>query len=95
MNEKQVKQVKIQTQIVSGNSIANQTVSIANTLQKRNFYNSIKAITAKALCKEEEQKKGIFSSDATAINFPLVMHTFHYYSKDPVNNLLLFDVDCL
>ena len=52
-------QNKIQTQIVSGNSIANQTVSIANTLQKRNFYNSIKAITTKALSKEEEQKKGL------------------------------------
>jgi hypothetical protein len=51
-------QNKIPTQIVSGNSIINQTVSIANTLQRRNFYNSIKAITNKVLIKEDEQKKG-------------------------------------
>lgn len=54
-------QSKIQTQIVSGNSIANQTISIVNTLQKRNFYNSIKSIAMKALNREDEQKKGNFN----------------------------------
>lgn len=54
-------QNKIPTQAISGNSIFNQTVSIANTLQRRNFYNSIKAITNKALSKEDEQKKGILN----------------------------------
>ncbi len=39
--------------------------------------------------------KGIFSSDFGASNFPLVMQTFHFNTRDPVNNLLLFDVDSL
>jgi hypothetical protein len=29
------------------------------------------------------------------MNFPLVMQTFHLSSKDPVNHLLLFDIDLL
>jgi hypothetical protein len=49
---------RLQTQHVSGNSIANQVITIANTLQKRNFSNSIKLITLKALNREDELKKG-------------------------------------
>lgn len=82
--------------IVSNTSISNQTIALAHILQKRNFVNSIKAVNQKVnrpLKDNLKQHQSVV--DSSSINYPLVMQTFYLSSKDPVNHLLLFDIDSL
>lgn len=45
--------------IISNKSISNQTISLAHTLQKRNFSHAIKAISQKIVSGKDDPKKGI------------------------------------
>lgn len=92
--------LKMQNQIVCGNKITNQTLSLINTLQKRKFSNAIKSIslkTANVISSSGKETYGLAqdSHGNNIINYPLFMQPFHFDPHDPVNNLLLFDIDNL
>lgn len=82
--------------IASNKSISNQTIVLAHILQKRNFNNSIKAINhVNPISGKDDMKKNHPVIDSASMSFPLIMQTFHLSSRDPVNHLLLFDIDSL
>ncbi len=82
--------------IASNKSISNQTIALAHILQKRNFSNSIRTMTYHANKDDLKKNQSLFTNDSSStMNFPLVMQTFHLSSRDPVNHLLLFDIDSL
>ena len=82
--------------IVSNKLVSNQTLILAHILQKRNFSQSIKALSQKLSSVKAEEKKTLTNIvDSTCLNFPIVIQPFHLSQNNPVNHLVLFDIDSL
>lgn len=81
--------------ILSNKSFSNQTVELAHILQKRSFTNTIKIINQKLASTKEDPKNNLPIIDSSLMSFPLLIHPFHLNSNDPINHLLLFDIDNL
>ena len=83
--------------IVSNKLVSNQTLVLAHILQKRNFSQSIKALSQKLYNAKSDEKKTMISSviDSANLNFPIVIQPFHLSQNNPVNHLVLFDIDLL
>jgi hypothetical protein len=82
--------------IVSNKLVSNQTLLLAHLLQKRNFSHSIKALSQKLNSIKVEERKNVSSIiDSASLNFPIVIQPFHLSQNNPVNHLILFDIDAL
>ena len=81
--------------IVSNKLVSNQTLVLAHILQKRNFSNSIKTLTQRLSSLKVEDKRNMSNIDSTSLNFPIVIQPFHLSQNNPVNHLILFDIDAL
>jgi hypothetical protein len=82
--------------IVSNKLVSNQTLVLAHLLQKRNFSHSIKALSQKLNSIKLEERKNVSSIiDSASLNFPIVIQPFHLSQNNPVNHLILFDIDSL
>lgn len=82
------------TMIVSNKLVANQTIALAHILQKRNYLNAAKVLGQK-IAPVKDEKRAPTIDTTGSMNFPIVIQPFHLSPNDPVNHLLLFDIDSL
>jgi WD repeat-containing protein 7 len=76
----------------------NQAIELSQILHRRNTNFKLKSFHYKqsignSSTKSDNQK--VPPTESNLLNFPLIMQTFHLSDKDPLNHLLLFDIDSL